>query len=149
MIQLLLIALPLAAAVNTYQDRYGALPGDDANATTNTGDATLTNGNGNGDIAAGAEEDQLVWEHLQAAGLLAGYNANGSGQFINKYGLGSFVNSNQAGLPGAVVCSSVPNDVAREIDRKVDNGDGTSGLMRRDNQAAYPATGNSFVCSAA
>ena len=55
-----------------------------------------------------------------------------------------------AGLNGSIVCISIPNEVAREIDRKVDDGDGASGAMRSNNQAAYPANnGNSWVCTAA
>ncbi|MEZ5525721.1 MAG: prepilin-type N-terminal cleavage/methylation domain-containing protein [Pseudomonadales bacterium] len=138
----------ISAAINTYQDRYGVLPGDDRNAATNTGVAGLARGDGNGTYNA-REGDQRVWEHLEAAGLLAGYTAGTNGRFTNKYGLLTYVRSNHAGLPGAVVCSMVPNDVAREIDRKVDNGDGSNGSMRRNNQAAYPANGNSYVCSSA
>lgn len=139
----------ISAAINTYQDRYGVLPGDDANATTNTGVGTLTNGNGNGRFS-GAEGDQRIWEHLEAAGLMAGYTPAARGRFTNKYGQQTFVRTNYAGLPGAVLCAAVPNDVAREIDRKVDNGDGRNGAMRRNNQTDYPTTnGNSWVCSSA
>jgi hypothetical protein len=80
--------------------------------------------------------------------LLAGYAAAPNGRFLNKYGQQTFVRSNFAGLSGSIVCASVPNDVALEIDRKVDNGDGTSGSMRRNNQTAYPVTaGNSWICT--
>lgn len=139
----------ITAAINTYRDKYGATPGDDANATTNTGVTTLTNGNSNG-VFSGREGNQLVWEHLEAANLLSGYQAAGNGRFLNKYSQQSFVRSNFAGLPGAVACFSVPNEVAVEIDRKLDNGDGTNGSVRRNNQQAYPTTnGNSWVCTSA
>lgn len=135
------------ASVNTYQSKYGVLPGDDANATTNLGVATLTNGDGNGAFSA-TEGDQLIWEHLQAAGLLQGYAAASNGRFLNKYGQQSFMRSPYAGFSGLTVCVSVPNDVATEIDRKKDNGDGTTGTMRRHNQTAYPTTGgNSYICT--
>jgi prepilin-type N-terminal cleavage/methylation domain-containing protein len=138
----------ISAAINTYQDRYGVLPGDDRNAATNTGVAGLARGDNNG-IYSAREGDQRVWEHLEAAGLLAGYTAGANGRFTNKYGFQTYVRTGAAGLPGTVVCTMVPNDVAREIDRKVDNGDGSNGSMRRSNQAAYPANGNSYVCSSA
>lgn len=139
----------ISAAFNTYQDKYGAMPGDDANAAANTGVAGLAAGNGNGDIS-GAEGNARVWQHLEGANLLAGYTPGANGRFLNKYGQQTFVDSNYAGLSGAIVCTSVPNDVAVEIDRKIDNGDGASGSMRRDNQTAYPATaGNSWICTAA
>ena len=139
----------ISAAFNTYQDKYGALPGDDANAATNTGVAGLVNGNGGGSYSA-TEGDKLVWEHLEAANLLAGYTPAGNGRFINKYGKQAFFRTNYAGLQGAISCFTVPNEVAIEIDRKVDNGDGASGAMRRSNQAAYPTTaGDSWICTAA
>ena len=138
----------ISAAFNTYQDKYGALPGDDANAASNTGVA-VTNGDGSGAYSA-VEGDQRIWEHLEAANLLAGYTPATNGRFLNKYGKQSFFRTNYAGLSGAISCFSIPNDVALEIDRKVDNGDGATGAMRRSNQAAYPTTaGDSWVCTAA
>jgi prepilin-type N-terminal cleavage/methylation domain-containing protein len=139
----------ISAAINTYQDKFGVIPGKDSNATTNTGIASLTNGNGVGSFT-GPEGDQFIWQHLQAANLLAGYSAAPNGRFINKYGQETFLRTNYAGLSGSIMCASVPNDVALEIDRKVDNGVGTSGSMRRHDQAAYPLTaGNSWICTSA
>jgi prepilin-type N-terminal cleavage/methylation domain-containing protein len=139
----------ISAAFNTYQDKYGALPGDDANAASNTGVAGLTAGSGNGRYS-GAEGDRRVWEHLEAANLLAGYTPASNGRFINKYGKQSFFRTNYAGLSGAVACFLVPNEVAREIDRKTDNDDGATGSVRRNNQSAFPTTvGDSWMCRAA
>ena len=139
----------ISAAFNTYQDRFSALPGDDANAAANTGVAGLAAGNGNGDISRN-EGNARVWQHLEAANLLAGYTPAANGRFLNKYGQQSFFDSNSAGLNGAISCFSMPNDVALEIDRKVDNGDGATGAMRELRQRAYPTTaGNSWVCTAA
>jgi len=139
----------ISAAFNTYQDKYGAIPGDDANAIVNTGVAGLTNGNGGGTYS-GVEGDTYIWEHLQAANLLAGYTAAANGRFLNKYGNQSFFRTNYAGLNGAIQCFAVPNEVASEIDRKVDDGNGATGAMRRNNQVAYPATnGTSWLCTAA
>jgi len=136
----------IVAGINTYQDKYGALPGDDANAQTNTGDTNLTNGNGNGYFSA-KEGDQYIWEDLAAANLLNGYKPAANGRFINKYGFGTFVRSNYAGLSGVVVCTNVPNDVALQIDRKMDDGSGVTGGMRNYNQKAYPTTnGTSWIC---
>ena len=139
----------ISAAFNTYYDRYGALPGDDLNATTNTGDASLTNGNGRGTYSP-EEGDQYIWEHLQASNLLTGYAAGASGRFLNKYGLQTFFRSNYANLSGSIACFYVPNDVAIEIDRKTDNGDGTSGSVRsNDNEAYSTSAGSTVLCSAA
>jgi prepilin-type N-terminal cleavage/methylation domain-containing protein len=139
----------ISAAFNTYQDKFGVLPGDDANAAANTGVAGVIAGDGNGTFSA-VEGDRRVWEHLEAANLLAGYTPAANGRFLNKYGKQTFFRTNYAGLSGAISCFSVPNDVAREIDRKVDNADGASGAMRRNNQVDYPGTaGDSWVCTAA
>jgi hypothetical protein len=68
----------IEAAVDAFQDRYRALPGDYAGASTalSCGRAACANGDGNGRIdtanAAGVREDLLAWAHLSAAGLLSG-----------------------------------------------------------------------------
>ena len=55
-------------AITMYQETYGALPGDDANARTHFGD-DVTNGNGNGIIAG--DESNAFWQHLNKAGQLS------------------------------------------------------------------------------
>jgi prepilin-type N-terminal cleavage/methylation domain-containing protein len=68
----------IEAAVDAFQDRYRALPGDYADASTalRCGPTACANGDGNGRIdgtnAAGVREDLLAWAHLSAAGLLSG-----------------------------------------------------------------------------
>lgn len=68
----------IEAAVDAFQDRYRALPGDYDRASTalTCGRAMCANGDGNGRIdtanAAGVREDLLAWAHLSAAGLLSG-----------------------------------------------------------------------------
>src|SRR5215216_5548834 len=62
------------AAYFGFLDRFRALPGDYANATTNitnvsTAACNSGNGNGNGQIETTANENTLVWEHLSKAGL--------------------------------------------------------------------------------
>jgi hypothetical protein len=138
----------ISAAYNTYQDKYGAIPGDDKDAKKNTG-ANVKNGDGNGSYS-GTEGDKRVWEHLQAANLISGYTALKDGRFTNKYGLGSFFRTNYAKLSGAISCFAVPNDVAIEIDRKRDDGNGKTGSMRKHDGKKYPTkAGNSWICSAA
>src|SRR3954469_20512983 len=70
----------ITAAVNSYQDRYRALPGDDLNAATRWSGAPAVNAaNGNGQIAGlynnvltvaatGAQESNTFWWHLRLAG---------------------------------------------------------------------------------
>jgi prepilin-type N-terminal cleavage/methylation domain-containing protein len=75
----------IKAAYFGFLDRYRALPGDYAQATTNI-NGVVTNstcgvtgaiGNGNGDgqvlaIAASVNENILAWEHLSKAGFISG-----------------------------------------------------------------------------
>lgn len=138
----------IAAAINTYQDKYGALPGDDRNAAKNTGVSGLSAGNNDG-YYSGVEGDRRIWEHLQAANLLPGYTAHSNGRFLNKYARQTFVRTNYANLSGTVVCFLIPVDVAREIDRKIDNGNGSSGSVRTYNNRDYSARGDNWMCSSA
>lgn len=69
------------AAINTFQDKYSALPGDYNQATINIATG-LANGNGNGVIGAVlgtpganvglATENTRAWSHLAAADLISG-----------------------------------------------------------------------------
>ena len=68
----------IKAAYFGFLDRYRALPGDygpTATAQANIpGCAACLGGNGNGQIA-GADEPQIVWDHLSKAGFITGnYN---------------------------------------------------------------------------
>src|SRR5665647_943378 len=61
-----------------YQDKYKALPGDDAAAVAHVGAPATDFGNGNGVInglwkpAALTDETAIFWEHVRLAGLAAG-----------------------------------------------------------------------------
>ncbi len=63
-------------AVLAFQDRFRALPGDYAEASSTIGCETgaCPNGNGNGRVEPGTDgaihEDILAWQHLSAAGFL-------------------------------------------------------------------------------
>ncbi|GAB6033911.1 prepilin-type N-terminal cleavage/methylation domain-containing protein [Galenea microaerophila] len=139
----------ITAAINTYQDRFGYLPGDDPGASNRLGTDPNHDGNGNGTFS-NAEGNQYIWEHMAAAGLLGGYQAAPNGRLLNKYGMQTYVRTNFAGLSGTVVCTLLPNEVAREIDQKRDDGNGATGSMRRDDQTDYPTTaGNSWICVSA
>src|ERR1700675_1827337 len=65
----------IKAAFFGFQDRYRALPGDYAAASTNINGVSI-NGDGNGQIqaanAAGTVEAILAWNHLSAAGFING-----------------------------------------------------------------------------
>jgi len=77
----------VTVAITSYQDRYRALPGDDANATTRWTVQAPGKGNGDGTIAgkynandtsgtggapADGKESNLFWQHLRIAGFVPG-----------------------------------------------------------------------------
>ena len=138
-----------SAAFNTYLDKYGAIPGDHAAASTYV-KAGLTNGNGNGLFSA-VEGDREVFQHLLAAGMSSGIKTHPTnGRALNKNGKQMFYRTNHVGLNGHVLCSLVTNEQARQIDNKLDDGDGSTGSFRRSPaNTDYPTTpGDSWICSA-
>ena len=135
------------AAFFGFQDRYRALPGDYASASTNINcpGATCLNGNGNGQIqnaatpVAGSEvhEELLVWSHLTAAGFL-------NGSYTMVAGAAAPVDTNNPKNPYSVYLqliydasygtgtppakhnlktgNQIPVEIVAEVDRKVDDG---------------------------
>jgi len=131
----------IKAAFFGFQDRYRALPGDYAAASTNIAGVTIT-GDGNGRIeapnAAGTHEEILVWNHLTSAGFLNGsYTmANSSvsapaasNNPVNPYSVYLtlvYDNAYGTGTPpmkhNLKTGSQVPVEIMAEVDRKVDDG---------------------------
>lgn len=65
------------AAINTFKDKFGALPGDMSDASSFW--STVSNGNGDGQVCCLTDESAEVWEHLSAAQLILGdYTSTGS-----------------------------------------------------------------------
>ena len=135
-----------------YQDKYRALPGDDANVATHLGiaakagpaGATLGNGIINGNwwdsTDPATSEAELFWQHIRFAGLSTGstnvsedtyYPRNAEGGRIG-------VESNIAatayitGIQGAyLVCQrGVMGRFAMQLDITMDDGDTATGSMR-------------------
>jgi prepilin-type N-terminal cleavage/methylation domain-containing protein len=132
----------IKAAFFGFQDRYRALPGDYATASTNINGVTI-NGDGNGRIegpnAGGTYETLLAWNHLTAAGFLNGsytlatsttsaavdtnnpknpYSVYIQIIYDNTYGV-------TAGKPfkhNLKTGSQVPVEIMAEVDRKIDDG---------------------------
>ena len=136
------------AAFFGFQDRYRALPGDYASASTNincpnAASATCINGNGNGQIeSAGAgggtpREHLLTWTHLTAAGFLNGsYNMAAADTAPldgnspkNPYSIYlTMIYDDDYGvgtLPAKhnlKTGNQIPVEILAEVDRKVDDG---------------------------
>lgn len=121
----------LSAAVNAYQDKFRALPGDDVQATQHVPGAT-GNGNGDGQIA----EYQLAPQHLALAGFITG-SYNGSTDFMTSAQGGAvyIYNDIVAGRGGnGIRFDNLPDSFAEQIDSKLDDGKFNTGSVR--------ATGN-------
>ncbi len=131
----------IKAAFFGFQDRYRALPGDYAAASTNINGVTIA-GDGNGRIeapnAAGTYESILTWNHLTAAGFLNGsytmatsatstsddtntpknpYSVYLQLTYDNVYGTGTGPNKHNLKTG-----SQIPVGIMAEIDRKIDDG---------------------------
>jgi len=144
----------VSAAMYGYQDRYRALPGDDAKADRW---AAATKGDGDGIIegkylATGAAESYHFWHHLRLAGFIAGtgpdqpFNAV-SGRMGVQTGDGT-INAPLPvlatvgppvvpGISTLVLCTAnLPDKIAVSIDSQTDDGVGTTGSVRSMLQAS-------------
>ena len=140
-----------------FQDRYRALPGDYASASTNINCAggPCLNGNGNGRIESGAtpvngsveHEELLTWWHLTAAGFLNGsYAYDGDDEDTptdqnspkNPYSayLQLIYDGNYGATPPSTVKhnlktgNQIPVEILAEVDRKIDDGNPYTGAFQ-------------------
>ncbi len=146
----------ISSAVYAYQDRFKALPGDDANAGTRWTSTT----SGNGDTVLGVnatpafhrfnsgtatDETRLFWQQLRLAGFIAGdasstaQPANAVGGIIGvQTGAGNqTVAALTQGLAGLVVCqTNLLGRIAESLDTQLDDGRPNTGAVRSWTQAA-------------
>ncbi len=132
----------MTAAINLYQDRYRALPGDDPNAETRwtAAGSETTSGSGDGRIdgvynaAVDTVESRLFWQHLRLAGLVGGATTTGAIGTANPPNASSGVTGVQNGafgINGIVICSdNLPAKIAQAIDTQFDDGIATTGTVR-------------------
>lgn len=131
-----------------YQDKFKALPGDDAAAATHvTGATTATTpgaSQGNGVIdgswnsATTTGESFLFWQHVRLAGLAAGPTSTGDANYIPKNADGGTIGIEAgnagyiSGLTSAyVVCSSgILGKFAKQLDTTMDDGNTATGSVR-------------------
>lgn len=129
----------MTAAVNLYQDRYRALPGDDAGAAARwtitaptPSSGTLGDGiiAGNYNTATAADESRQFWLHLRRAGLVGGAVTDNTTPPNAASGV-TGVQNGAFGIPGIVICSNnLPAKIAQAIDTQFDDGDATTGTVR-------------------
>ena len=143
----------ISAAYHGYQDRYRAIPGDDAGATRWAGAAISTapqvssNGVVEGTYNSGTatDESRLWWTHLRLAGFVAGtgsqqpFNAL-TGQIGVQTGDGANAGATAAtmlnlaggnGFVGLIICSAnLPDKIAIAVDTQMDDGASNTGSVR-------------------
>jgi len=143
----------IPAAIFSYRDRYGRLPGDDGPTATLTGrgaswagitaSATALNGILNSTAAqtfTGAGENGLMFQMLRAAGFIPGNPANTLATALPSNPFGGLTSVAQGpvmpavaatGLNGNLLCmSNVPGTAAIALDTQMDDGVGTTGRFR-------------------
>jgi prepilin-type N-terminal cleavage/methylation domain-containing protein len=162
----------ITAAVNSYQDRYRALPGDDLNAATRWTALGAIAGDGNGVLCtgacpspvvapnvynnavtttAGAPEVNLFWWDLRLAGFVGGTTASGAGSSAsqpNNAANGIMgVQTGGMGFTSNIVCSSnLPDKIAIAVDTQMDDGNAMTGQERGLLQTSpNPAVANPAV----
>lgn len=153
-----------------YQDKFRALPGDDAAANTHVNGGVLTTtvaSRGNGqldgrwnDAVGAASETALFWQHVRLAGLAQGAtdiavaadfypkNADGGNIGIEAGRTATPAISGIAGAPGIggtyVICSQgILGKYVKQLDITMDNGDTATGAMM-----ATPVTGYALGAAA-
>jgi prepilin-type N-terminal cleavage/methylation domain-containing protein len=148
------------AAMYGYQDRFRAIPGDDANATTRgfvvaAGDPAIAVGSGNGSIAGmgnqcatavattGIEVCQANYQ-LRLAGFLAGQGTmSATHPFGGVVTLVAPVAPTFVGFTAqtAVCWFSLPNKAAQQLDTSYDDGRATTGSLRGNADYTAAMTG--------
>ncbi|HAT31411.1 MAG TPA: prepilin-type cleavage/methylation domain-containing protein [Janthinobacterium sp.] len=131
----------LSAAVNAYQDKFRALPGDDIQGTLHVPNSA-GNGNGDGQIGDGQpREFALAPQHLALGGFITG-SYNGSTQFMTSAQGGAvyLYDDEVGGRSGnGVRFDNLPESFAEQIDSKLDDGNANTGSVRA--KAPYGNTG--------
>jgi prepilin-type N-terminal cleavage/methylation domain-containing protein len=130
----------ISAAYHGYQDRYRAIPGDDAGASTRW-TLGITTPNGDGVVqgkynsATANQESRMFWQHLRSAGFVSGA---GQGQPLNAASGQLGVQTGDAaggaalgGFSGLMLCSAnLPDKIAVSVDAQMDDGVPDKGSVR-------------------
>ena len=150
----------MAAAVFSYQDRYGRLPGDDPGALSARGASwprSATAGNGNGVIAEAAapfaptttEEVGYFFQDLRSAGFISGDPTQTGVNALPPNPFGGLITITTAGnlsdgtnnLNGTKVCmGNVGGSAAIALDTQLDDGTSNTGRFRASSDGGTPNT---------
>lgn len=152
----------LAIALYSYQDKYKAIPGDDALAVQHVSAPASAVGNGSGLIdgnwndTVSTSEAYLVWQHLRLANLVDGPTDTAAPNYlpVNTFGRQIGIQSGKGDTNAPIVTASgtapigtyficsrgIPGRLVSSLDIKVDNGNPATGSM-----LATPDTGSDFT----
>jgi len=127
----------MTAAINLYQDRYRALPGDDPGAAarwtiTPPSGGTLGDGiiSGTYNSTTSTDESRQFWLQLRRAGLVGGAVTDDTTPPNAASGV-TGVQNGAFGIPGLVICSNnLPAKIAQAIDTQFDDGKSDTGTVR-------------------
>jgi prepilin-type N-terminal cleavage/methylation domain-containing protein len=141
----------VAAAIYAYQDKYKAIPGDDALAAQHVSAPASMVGNGTGLIdgnwydTVSTSEAYLVWLHLRLANLVDGPTDTTAADYqpVNTFGRQLGIQSGKGDANAPIVTASgtaptaayficsrgIPGRLVSSLDIKVDNGDPATGSM--------------------
>lgn len=131
----------VSVAYYAYQDRYKAIPGDDAAAATHINGAV--NGGGDGLIAglfnatttplSATTESQNFWQHTRLSGFVTG-SATATDALPPTNALGGILGIQGGaiyGMTGPAACSSnIPWKIAQAVDVTLDDGNSDTGTVR-------------------
>ena len=141
----------ISAAYFGYQDRYRAIPGDDAGAGRWTTPTAATPGDGNRILVgvykpAAGVETALWWDHLRRSGFLTGSGvANPMNSFNGTMGVqtgngAATIGPVLGGITNLIMCSpNLPDKVAIALDAQMDDGNPATGAVRGQKQDAAGA----------
>jgi prepilin-type N-terminal cleavage/methylation domain-containing protein len=145
-----------------YQDKFKALPGDDANAVAHVNAAAGHIGNGDGRIdgvwntTTAASEATYFWEHVRLAGLAPGSTVYAASGFYPTNADGGRVGVSTSipiiGLSGAYfMCSAgILGKFAKQIDTTIDDGLSNGGSLRATEASGatpFNATGEAVAAA--
>ena len=158
------------AAFRAFQDRFRALPGDYAAASSNLdcGDSPCLNGNGDGRIEPGTagalHEEILAWHHLTAAGFLSGdyrmlnpalsspapdntpTNVFGGYLQIVSDNAWGYSSGNTAVRNNIKTGNLIPAAILAEVDQKIDDGQPGSGRLQFSSYAGLADAPTASSC---
>ncbi|MDO9011533.1 MAG: prepilin-type N-terminal cleavage/methylation domain-containing protein [Gallionella sp.] len=130
----------VTAAYYSYQDRYKAIPGDDAAAATHVTGGVAGGGDGliaglfnaTAAPAVGAESNNF-WQHTRLSGFLTGDGTNPANNAVGGViGVQSGIAGAEIyGMNGNTVCvSNIPWKIAQAVDITLDDGNSNTGTVR-------------------